>query len=722
MTSESSPQPMIVTCDAGGTMTDILLVDAAGRFSVGKASTTPQDESVGFWESLEDAFSQWGVTLDGGANGVLKPLKVSIYTGTTMLNTLLQRRGKKVGLIITKGFEDSFVAERGFQTVAGYSYADRLHTVTHAHNAPLVPRKLVKGATERVDLFGKVVIPLYEHEVRDAVKELVEAGVEAIAILFLFSYINPAHEQAAARIARAAMKKMGREVPVFISSEVSPTIRELARLNSVVIQAYAAEPVREQLFRIEKRLHDAGVQYPLQTMLAYGGLASVRYPRLYESVVSGPVGGLLGARFLGEGVGINNLISADMGGTSFDVGLVTEGKIPLVREPEFSRFLFNLPMVTINSVGAGAGTYIRLDPLTKRIMLGPESAGADPGPVCYDRGNEIPTVVDCDLILGVVNPDYYLGGKIKLNKEKALARFREEIARPLGLDVYKAAQGVLELINAVMRDQIRSLVLAKGYSTVDYTLMAFGGAGPMHMAGFTEGLALKGLVTVPYAAAFSAFGCATVDYSHRYQRSTHIFVAPGAERPAKVAVGKELNRAWEDLETRALAEMMAEGFARDAVHLQQVAFVRYGGQLDDVEVSSPVGRLESSEQLDALIARFEDLYARIYVSGARFPEAGFQILEVGVVATVPKVKPLIERRPLSPPEPPARALKGIRQVYRHDRWHKARIFEMGELEPGNVIDGVAVIEAPNTTLFVPERKRIRFDEWGLIWLSNGVNP
>src|SRR5208337_2888910 len=159
---------------------------------------------------------------------------------------------------------------------------------------------------------------------------------------------------------------------------------------------------------------------------------------------------------------------ADMGGTSFDVGLVTEGKIPLVREPEFARFLFNLPMVTINSVGAGAGTYIRLDPMTKRIMLGPESAGADPGPVCYDRGNEIPTVVDCDLILGVVNPDYYLGGKIKLNKEKALARFKEEIARPLGLDVYEAAQGVLELINAVMRDQIRSLVLAKGYSTVDY--------------------------------------------------------------------------------------------------------------------------------------------------------------------------------------------------------------------------------------------------------------
>ncbi len=708
---------MIVTCDAGGTMTDILLVNAAGRFSVGKASTTPRDESVGFWESLEDAFSQWGVALDGRANDWLKPLKVSIYTGTTMLNTLLQRRGKKVGLIITKGFEDSFVVERGLQAVAGYSYADRLHTVTHAHNPPLVPRRLVKGATERVDLFGKVVIPLYEHEVREAVKELVGAGVDAIAILFLFSYINPQHEQAAARIARDTMKQMKREVPVFISSEVSPTIRELARLNSVVIQAYAAEPVREQLFRIEKRLQDAGMQYPLQTVLAYGGLASVRYPRLYESVVSGPVGGLLGARYLGEGVGINNLITADMGGTSFDVGLVTEGKIPLVREPEFARFIFNLPMVMINSVGAGAGTYIRLDPMTKRIMLGPESAGADPGPVCYDRGNEIPTVVDCDLILGVVNPDYYLGGKVKLNKEKALARFKEEIARPLGLGVHEAAQGVLELINAVMRDQIRSLVLAKGYSTVDYTLMAFGGAGPMHMAGFTEGLTLKGLVTVPYAAAFSAFGCATVDYSHRYQRSTHMFVPPGASADAKVNVGQELNRSWEELEEKAIAEMTAEGFARDRINLQQVAFVRYGGQLDDVEVFSPTRRINGAEEMDGLIARFEDLYAKIYVSGARFPEAGFQILEAGTVATVPKVKPLIERRPLGSPTPPAHALKGTRQVYRNGRWHNARIFEMGELEPGNVVEGIAVIEAPNTTLFIPESKRVRFDQWGLIWME-----
>ena len=711
-------QPLIVTCDAGGTMTDVLLMDAAGRFSVGKAATTPLNEVAGYWETLTDAMGGWGLDLQDGREEILRPLKVAIYAGTTMLNTLLQRRGRRVGLIITKGFEDSFVIERGFQKIAGYSYADRLHTVTHVENPPLVPRHLVKGATERIDLFGKVAIPLYEHEVRQSVRELIEAGVEAIAILFLFSYVNPAHEQTAARIARQTMKKMGQKVPVFCSSDISPTVRELARLNSVVIQAYASEPVREQLLRIEDRLCQAGMrQSELQTMLAYGGLASARYPRLYESIVSGPVGGLLGARYLGEVVGIHNLITADMGGTSFDVGLITEGNIPLVREPEFARFIFNLPMVTINSLGAGAGTYIRLDPMTKRIMLGPDSAGAEPGPVCYDRGNETPTVLDCDLILGVVNPDYYLGGKIRLNREKALRCLQKEVAEPLKLDVYDAASGVTQLIDSVMRDGIRSMVLAKGYNTADYTVVAFGGAGPTHMAGFTDGLVLRGRVTVPYAAAFSAFGCAAVDYAHRYQRSTYLSIAPGAGPEAKKAVGRELNRAWQELENKALAEMRAQGFARSSVRVQPIAFIRYGGQLDDVEVFSPVRRIETAGDLDALLARFEELYTRIYVSGARFPQGGFQILEVGSVASVPKVKPSIERRQLGAPAPSHRARKGTRRIYRGGQWHDAPILEMDELVPGNLVEGLAVIEAPNTTLLVPEGQRARFDEWNLIWLE-----
>ncbi|HVA82122.1 MAG TPA: hydantoinase/oxoprolinase family protein, partial [Candidatus Binataceae bacterium] len=258
---------------------------------------------------------------------------------------------------------------------------------------------------------------------------------------------------------------------------------------------------------------------------------------------------------------------------------------------------------------------------------------------------------------------------------------------------------------------------AKGYSTADYTLVAFGGAGPTHMSGFTDGLTLKGLMTVPYAAAFSAFGCATLDYSHRYQRSTHLALPPAAGPAAKAAMAQELNRAWQELEIKALTEMTAEGFDRGSVELQQIAFIRYGGQLDDVEVFSPSPRLAGPGELDALIARFEELYARIYVSGARFPEAGFQILEVAVVATVPKVKPLIERRPLGSSTPAARALKGTRQVYSHSQWRKAGIFEMGELEPGNVVEGPAVIEAPNTTMLVPESRRARFDEWGLIWME-----
>lgn len=712
-----SIKPMIITSDAGGTMTDLFVVDPDGKFVIGKAATTPHDESIGYWESLKDAFSDWGIDLDAKAKEILPSTEISIYSGTTMLNAIVQHKGSKVGVLITKGFEDSFVAERGFQKIAGYSYADRLHAVTHMANPQFSPKKWMKGITERISVLGKEAIPLYEHEVYQAVRELVSDGVEVIGIVFLFSYVNPSHEQAAARIAHEVMAEMGRKVPVLLSCETAPVVRELSRLNSVMIEAYGAASARAQLFGIEKKLQDNGFRYPLQTLLSYGGLADIRYPRLFESMISGPVGGLLGAKFCAEKLGLNNVVTADMGGTSLDIGLITEGTVPLIREATFARLIFNLPMVAVDSIGQGTGTFIRVDPLTRRIQLGPESAGADPGPVCYDMGNETPTVMDCDLILGIINPDNYLGGKVKLNTEKAYRLFKERVADVLGIDVYDAAEGVVKLCDATMAGAIRAQILSRGYTDIDQYLMTFGGAGPMHMAGFTEGLRFKGVVTMTFAAGFSAFGCATVDYSHRYQKSTHIAIPPGASAEAKMAVAAQLNQVWQELEGRAVESMGKEGFEKKQITLKQVAFVRYGGQLDDVEVFSPMERINRSDDLDALIAKFEDLYAKIFSSGARYPEAGFQILEVAIVSEVPKLKPKIEKKRKGTKVPKAHALKGTRKVYYHGKWHDAQIYEMDELLAGNQIKGISVIEADATTLFVPPGKTVTMDEWGFMWLT-----
>lgn len=710
-------KPLIITSDAGGTMTDLFLIDPEGEFSVGKASTTPHDESIGYWESLEDAFSYWGIDLERQGREILPHAEIAIYTGTSMLNAILTRTGRRVGLLITKGLEDSFVLERGFQKVAGYSYADRFHTVTHLDNPPLIPKRHIRGVTERIDLFGTVAIPLYEHEVRRGVAELLEEGVEAIAILFLFSHVNPEHEQAAARIAREVMAEAGREVSLYLSSEISPIIRELARLNSVVLQAYAAEPVRAPLLKIEGKMQSHGFRYPLQTLLSYGGLANIRHRRLYESIVSGPVGGILGAKYIADTLGLRNLVTTDLGGTSFDIGVIREGMIPVVREPEFARFLLNLPMVVVNSVAAGTGLYLRIDPLTHRILLGPDGTGAYPGPVCYDQGNETPTLMDADLLLGIINPDYYLGGKLKLNPEKAHRLFQEKIADPLGLDLYEAAEGVVRLADLYMGGEIQALLLSRGYSPAEYHLISFGGAGPMHMAGYSQGMGLQGIFTLPFAAAFSAFGCASVDYTHRLHRSILAALPPGADDGAKEEVGALVNRSWEALEEEALMSMREEGFKEQEVSFTRIAFVRYGGQLDDVEVISPTPRIQGAREMDRLLALFEELYTKIYTSGARYPEGGYQILEVGLLASAPKIKPRLKPAPVGDGKPDGAALKGKRRVYWGGRWQEAPIYEMDLLKANNRIEGTAVIEAPTTTLFVPPGKQIRADEWGFLWLE-----
>lgn len=285
---------VLLGSDAGGTMTDMILVDEAGDFVVGKASSTHTDESIGFVNSIKDAFERWNLNWDKDAERIFPALMAAVYSGTTMLNTLLTRSGKKVGIIITKGFEDSLIHERGGGVHAGYGFQDKMHKVAHIHNEPFVPKKLIRGVTERVSMFGEQVIPIYEQEVQQSVMDLLDRDVEGIAIMFLFSYLNPIHELTAAGIARGIMQARGKQVPLYLSCELVPITREGPRLNALVLQAYGAEPVRKHMQKIEKDLQDIGYKYPLQIMLADGGIANIKYPPLFKACFSGPIGGVLG--------------------------------------------------------------------------------------------------------------------------------------------------------------------------------------------------------------------------------------------------------------------------------------------------------------------------------------------------------------------------------------------------------------------------------------------
>ncbi len=708
----------LIASDAGGTMTDMMVVDTEGNFTIGKAATTPRDQAVGFWESIGDALEHWQIDFNKESKDILPHLEAAVYSGTTMMNALITETGRRVGVITKRGDEDVFLHERSAGKWKGYSYQDLLHQVTHHGNRPLVPRRLVKGVEGEIDMFGAEVIPLYEDMVRQAVEELLDENVDSIAVSFLQSFLNPVHELRVAQIADEVMKKRGRRVPVYLSHQICPIMREVGRLNTVVLHAYVAEPGRDQLFKVEKRLQEGGYKYPLQIVLAHGGLSNIRYPRIYEASFSGPIGGLMGARYLSQTMGIENWVCSDMGGTSFDVGLIRGGQPVIEREVVINGRIYNIPTLQMDTIGAGTGMYVTIDPISKRIHIGPESSGADPGPVCYEMGNETPTVMDCVLIMGILNPDNYLGGKKKLNKQKAFKAVKEKCADLLNVDPHYFADGVYKLINSRMKEHIRSVLYARGFSPAAFDLLCFGGAGPMHVAGYTEGLPFRGVATMPWAAGFSSFGCAAEDISHRYQKSTPVFIPPGSDSAYKMLMGQLLlNVGWEELEKQAAADFAAEGLPWEQAKMQQIAYVRYGGQMEDLEVISPVSRINSPEDMDKLLAAFESLYEKVYAGVAKHERGGFQIMELGITVVVPKVKPKLVKRPLEGKKPPQEAIKGEREVYYNGVWGKATIYNMDKLKPGNEVHGLAVVEAPATTLFLPPGRRIRMDEWTLIWLT-----
>jgi len=514
------------------------------------------------------------------------------------------------------------------------------------------------------------------------------------------------------------MAEMGIDIPIFLSSHIRPVIRENQRVNATTIEAYAADPVRKQLHNVETSANNRGFRKQLTTMLSYGGLANIRHPRLHETLISGPIGGMLGAQYISKIIGAPNVLAVDMGGTSYDFGLITHGKLNLNNEPELARFRLALPSIELDSIRGGAGLYLSIDPITNRIVMGPEGAGANPGPVCFDKGNLQPTVTDCLAINGYLNKDNFLGGKVKLNIPLAQREIKRQIADKLGLGVHEAASGILKLWLQQALEATKRAIHVRGGDVADYVIMGYGGAGPMILAGVTDGQPFKGVVTFPFAAAFSAFGCTTTDYSHRYTRSSLFSLPYDADDAAKQAVADGLTVLWENLEAEAKASFESEHMDLSKVAYQRIAFVRYGGQLDDVEVPF-TGTWEGSvANVDTLLESFENLYTKMYAKAARYPKAGYAILQVALVASIETRKPEFPVLELQGPQPPAAAYKGDRPVYVDGKWRDAGIYDMDLMEPGNIINGLAILEHPATTLLVPANRRARMDERKFVWLEN----
>lgn len=709
----TTPKQTLCYLDVGGTFTDAFVVDDKGDFLIGKAPTTPEDISRGLFAAIEAA-------LDAGKldrNKSFSELKVIGYGATTVLNALLTRRGDRTGLVITKGFEHLLLIERGKQTWTEYDRRDRIHSLTHRHLEPIVPRKLIRGITERVDATGKVVIPMYEQDVAPAIEHLLEQKVDAIAICFLWSFLNPEHEQRAAAIARELIEKRKAKCRVVTSVEVSPVMRELSRANATIIEAYTSRIAHSAFSAIEEGLSERGFNGRLQIMQSSGGLAAPSNVKAVDTLHSGPVGALVGGRFLAQLYDIPNMITTDVGGTSFDIGLINKRQITIRRDPTAARMILGVPMIEVLSIGAGGGTMAWIDSLTNRLQVGPESAGAVPGPVCYGRGGVRPTVTDADLLLGYLNPDYLAGGTIKADMMAVRQSVKATIADPLGIDVIAAAEGIRQIIDTRMRTAMVGLVEARGFNLSGYHLIAAGGGGPTHCAGYTEGVPLAGVMMLPYSAAFSAFGSSSADYSHHYTRAVNLIIPPDIDAEGKREVLRKLSVAWESLREQALSDMQTEGFDASSVSLQPQVMVRYGRQLNDLIVKSHTLSTNDPQDLDRIIAAFEQQYEDTYARAARFPQAGYHITDVGLVASSPKVRPCIREHALVSEKPSAESKKGSRRAFFRKDWHDTAIYAFNMLRAGNIVEGPAVIEDRTTTFVVPPDRYVEIDRYLTLWLK-----
>jgi N-methylhydantoinase A len=689
----------IVGIDIGGTFTDCTVIDEAGEVTVAKSPSTPPDFARGFFDVLGIAAERLDLSLDG-----LLAETTAIGHGTTVAtNAMVERRGAKVGLITTAGHGDVLRMMRAYGRVAGLPPADLMHYSIGAKPDPIVPRDLIEEVDERIDSKGEIVVALDEAGATAAIDRLLEQGVEAIAVSLLWSFKNPVHERRLLELIEA------RDGAVFTStsSALAPLLGEYERTAAVAVNSYVGPITRDYLDALTARATDSGYSRPINLMECSGGVAPA--PRAAKGPIrligSGPAGGVIGTRFLADRMGIGDVVATDMGGTTFDVGLVIDGEPIRTSTTIVDKYEYYVPTIDISSIGAGGGSIASFDANSSTIRVGPESAGAAPGPVCFGRGGERPTVTDADLILGYLNPEYFLRGAMALDKDAAEAALAK-LGEPLGRSAIETAAGVVQIIDFHMADQIRKLTVERGYDPRELAVFSYGGAGPVHGGAYGRELGAKQLI-VPLASTasvWSALGIGSSDLLYVYELAR---IMPAPWDPGTVAEG------FAELEERAVADLGEAGFAAEEIVFQRVADVRYSLQVHVVEVPIPTGELDHGE-MERLTGEFESRYEGLYGAGSGFAGAGIEIVNLRLRAVGRTIDPAIQETAADPSPPPDGARRPSRQVYwhEHEDLSETDIWDGTQLTTGAAMEGPCVIEMPETTIVVRPGQSARIDAFG----------
>jgi N-methylhydantoinase A len=673
---------MQIGVDIGGTFTDIVALQDNGELVLTKVATTPQNLLQGIAEAVRRVLS-----LADASPGAVRRF---IHGTTIATNAVLEQKGAVTGILMTEGFED--VLELGRQK------RSRMYDLNMDAETPtfLAPRRRRVGIRERVDARGQVLTALVEEQVRNAVTQLRADGVQAIAVCYLFSFLNPRHEQRT----RELIREVAPELTVSLSSEVDPRFREYERLCVTAFDAYLASVVSRYLIGLDDMLKGLGVQAVPQIMRSRGGIVSAalaaRQP--VTLFLSGPAGGVVGAQWAAEQSGITDFISLDMGGTSNDVSVVQGGHPLITSEGRIGPFPVRTPMVDCNTIGAGGGSSAWLD-AAGGLRVGPVSAGAEPGPACYGRGGEQPTVTDASVLLGYLNPENFAGGSLRLDVSAAEAAVARLAAR-LGLSVTATAAGIHQVINARMADQIRLMTIQRGYDPRQLTLVLLGGAGPVHGVALAEELGIREILVPAAPGVLSAFGLLAAAIEHH-----HAQTLPSVVEQADLGAVNALLVSLDEAGSRRMRE---EGVPPAAVRVTYSADMRYVGQAYELEV--PIDAPLQREALPTAQAAFHAVHERVY--GYHRTGQPIEFINFRAVHTYPLPRPPAHRL-LGAGRSLADAQLGERRAYFSPvGFMTTPIFTRASLPVGERVPGPAIIEQSDTTTVIPPGYTAQVEECG----------
>ena len=686
--ARAAPRRWAIALDVGGTFTDVALLDTAtGRLWITKTPTTPADPAEGFVTGVARALAL--ARVGGDVLGQV------LHGTTTATNAILEGKGVRTGLLTTAGFR--YVLEIGRHDIPR-----RANMFAWVKPARPVPPELVFEIPERVGADGEELSPLDEAAVREAGRRLRAAGVESVAVCFLHGYADPAHE----RRARALLLEAHPDGAISLSSEVLPVFREYERTMATVLNASVQPLVGRYVGRLEERLRARGVRAPLLVMKSNGGVvgADVVRQQSIHTALSGPAAGVIGARLVGAAAGFPDLISVDVGGTSADVCLIRGGEAEVTVEGQVGAWPLHVPMIDIHTIGAGGGSISRVT-ADGTLVVGPESAGAVPGPACYGAGGEEATVTDAHLVLGRI-PAHLLGGEIALDVGRARRAVEERVARPLGLPIEAAASGILDIVNNNMVGAIRLVSVERGHDPRELALVPFGGAGPLHGPDLAALLGMATVVVPPAPGVLSTFGLLGTEVRNDYAR-THL-VKPSDLDAAGVAT------VYADLEREAEGWLAAEKVGRADRRLTRLADLRYRHQGFELTVPWP----ERDLAVGPLLARFHERHRRLYTYA--LPDAPVEIVTLRVAASG-----RVRRFALPPLRAPraGRARPRRRRVFFTGHgWLDCPCVDRATLAPGAVLRGPAVVEQLDSTTVMRPGQRARVDRFGNLVIALGAPP